>query len=355
MTDAKQAAKELKAAQAEWKSVGPAPREKHEALWERFKKAADDLHGKTRERFAELDEARAANLKKKEELCARVEALADSTDWKESGELIKLLQEEWKAVGPTPKADSDAVWTRFRAACDRFFERKKAHFGQLDEERQANLKRQEELCARAEALADSSEWKSTAAELKALQAEWKTVGPAPRESADAVWTRFRAACDRFFERRKAAFAAEDSERAENLRKKEEMCARVEAMSGLDEEPGSAIKKLMTEWKAIGPAPRDQADAVWERFRAACDRLRGEQAAPQPAAPAAPPVEPFRFTQLADQLAAVKTAPVASAVSAPSPAPAASPPPPADKPSEDVEAGWLALDATVPDKSGDKPH
>jgi hypothetical protein len=364
--DAKEAARELKAAQADWKSIGPAPKEKHEALWARFKKAADEVHARTKERFAELDEARTANLAKKEELCARVEALAESSDWKETSETIKLLQEEWKAIGPTPKEQSDAVWKRFRGACDKFFERRKEHFGKLDEERAENLKKQEALCTRVEALADSSDWKPAADKIKAAQAEWKTVGPAPREQADAVWQRFRGACDKFFERRKAAFAAEDAERAENLAKKEALVARVEAMiaEGSDEEPGDAIKKLMAEWKTIGPAPRDVADEVWDRFRGACDRLRDGTREPEPA-PAAPPGK-FEFGLLAERLATVKTEPSAPAPPAPAPSapapsapapsapapsapapPAAAPPPaapptPAPAAPPAVDAGWLAL-------------
>src|SRR5689334_22774726 len=102
------------------------------------------------------------------------------------------------------------------------------------------------MCVEAEGMADSTDWKRTAEQLKALQARWKEVGPPPREAADAVWKRFRAACDRFFERRKAHFATLDGERKENLAKKEALCQKVEALveAGGAADVGEVIKGLM---------------------------------------------------------------------------------------------------------------
>src|SRR5207302_715327 len=191
-TDLKKAATELKQLHVDWKAAGPTTKDKQEQLWQRFKAAADQVHERSRAHFAILDEQRGANLAKKEELAARVEALADSSDWKETAELIKALQEEWKALGPAPKEKADDVWKRFRGACDKFFDRRKAAFDKLDEQRGANLKAKELLCEKVEALADAPA--SEAIEIvKELQAEWRTVGPAPKDSADDVWNRFRRA------------------------------------------------------------------------------------------------------------------------------------------------------------------
>ncbi|HEX4459212.1 MAG TPA: DUF349 domain-containing protein, partial [Polyangia bacterium] len=128
LTDNKLMAAELKTLQAEWKAVGPTTKEKQEQLWTRFKAAADQVFERNRAYYATLDEASAGNLAKKEELAARVEALVDAPDFKETSELIKALQEEWKAVGHVPKEKGDAVWKRFRSACDKFFDRRKEHF-----------------------------------------------------------------------------------------------------------------------------------------------------------------------------------------------------------------------------------
>jgi hypothetical protein len=317
-TDSKHAASELKALQAEWKAVGPTTKEKQEALWQRFKAAADQVHERGRAYFAVLDEQRGANLAKKEELAARVEALADSDDWKETSELIKALQEEWKAVGPVPKDKADAVWKRFRGACDKFFERRKAHFDASDAERQANLARQEELVAAVEKLATSTDWahpakpgaqsaaiqwKRAGDAIKRLQADWKAIGPAPRDQADAVWKRFRAACDQFFAARQAHFAQLDEERGANLRAKELLCEKVEALADAPDadEALAVARQLQAEWKTVGPAPKDQSDAVWNRFRTACDKLFDRARKPAPAATAEAAPQGYSAPKLGDLL------------------------------------------------------
>ncbi|HEX2644876.1 MAG TPA: DUF349 domain-containing protein [Thermoanaerobaculia bacterium] len=219
-------------------------------------------------------EAAQRNLEQKEALCARAEELSESPSWKATGEALKALQEEWKAVGPAPKEQSDAVWKRFRAAQSRFFDRRKEHFGRLAQEQQENLKRKEELAVRAEELAESSDWKATAEALKTLQEEWKSVGPAPRDQADAVWKRFRKGLNRFFDRRKEHFDRLGKEQKENYRRKEELCVRAEEVAESSDwkATAEALKALQEEWRTIGPAPKDKAEAVWARFRAANDKF-----------------------------------------------------------------------------------
>jgi hypothetical protein len=279
----------LKDLQARWKAVGPAPSDKHDALWMRFKAASDAVYAKCKEHFAKLDEERGANLTRKQALCAEVEALADSSDWKATADKIKALQEEWKKIGPVPQDQADAVWKRFRAACDRFFERRKTEDRSRDAERAANLERKLELCARVEALAASTDWKEGAALIKATQEQWQQIGPVPRAEGDAAWKRFRAACDAFFDRRKAAFAQLDEERQANLGRKQLLCERAEALADAEdhEEAMAAVKALQAEWKTVGPVPREQSDEIWRRFRAACDVVYAgpSQEELPPAAPA----------------------------------------------------------------------
>jgi hypothetical protein len=264
----------LKELQARWKVAGTLPQEKSQQLWERFKKATDSVHEKTRAFFAALDADRPENLKKKEALCEKVEALVDSSDWKATSLAIKLLQDEWKTIGPVPEEQREAIWKRFRGACDRFFDRRAANDKSRDEERAANVTRKEELCARAEGLALSTDWRAAADQIKDLQEEWKTVGPVPKASGDALWKRFRGACDAFFDRRKAAFEAQDAERGVNLEKKTALCVEAEALADVEDQNAAIekVKELQAQWKRVGHVPRDQSDAIWNRFRAACDRV-----------------------------------------------------------------------------------
>ncbi|HEY6359774.1 MAG TPA: DUF349 domain-containing protein [Vicinamibacterales bacterium] len=188
--------------QARWKQVALAPRAQGEAMWRRFKTAQDDVFARTSAHMAAQNEERHANLARKQAFSERAEALADSTDWVRTATEIQKLQAEWKTVGPVTRGHEKAVWERFRAACDRFFTRRQQDLKRRKDDWSANLARKEALCQRAEALADSTEWEVAAGQLKQLQAEWKTIGPIRKSKSEAVWQRFRTACDRFFDRYK---------------------------------------------------------------------------------------------------------------------------------------------------------
>jgi hypothetical protein len=198
--DLAQVARQLKELQAHWKQVSVAPRNQSQALWTRFKTAADAARARCDVYFAQVAEGQRANQARKETLCQQAEALAGSTDWIKTADAIKTLQAEWKTVGPAPRAEEKALWDRFHAACNTFFTRRREDLQSRKEEWSANLARKEAICERAEAIAETTEWQKGIEEIKALQAEWKTIGPVRKARADAIWQRFRAACDRFFER-----------------------------------------------------------------------------------------------------------------------------------------------------------
>jgi hypothetical protein len=194
------AATEMRALQERWKNVAAAPRSQAEALWTRFKAAQDQVYEKCKDFFAQQAAERQENLKKKEALCVRAEALQDSTDWVRTAEAIKALQAEWKTIGPVTRGHEKAVWERFRGACDRFFTRRQEDLKERKHEWSANLAKKEALIAEAEQLAESTEWDKAAARIKQLQVEWKKIGPVRKNKSEVVWQRFRTACDLFFER-----------------------------------------------------------------------------------------------------------------------------------------------------------
>jgi Domain of Unknown Function (DUF349) len=196
------AGRRMRELQARWKQVALAPRAQGEAMWRRFKAAQDEVFGRTSAHLAAQNEERARNLVAKLALCERAEALADSTDWVRTAAEMQGLQAEWKKIGPVSRGREKAVWERFRAACDKFFTRRQEDLKRRKEEWAANLAKKEALCEKAEALADSTDWEDAAAQLKRLQSEWKTIGPVRKSKSEAVWQRFRGACDRFFERYK---------------------------------------------------------------------------------------------------------------------------------------------------------
>ena len=200
--DVEKAARDLHEIQERWKQAAEAPRAQAQALWHRYRQAADPIQAKAREFFAQRSEERKANLDKKLELIARAEAVAQSTDWIKTAEELKKLQTEWQAIGPVPRQDTRTTWKRFREACDAFFTRRNADLAQRKEAWAANQAKKEALCARAEQWATSMEWEKSAAEIRRLQSEWKTIGPVRRTKSEALWQRFRGACDAFFDRYK---------------------------------------------------------------------------------------------------------------------------------------------------------
>ena len=240
----------------EWQKVALGPREGGQALWRRFIAARDEIRQRAEPFLAEQARQRTENLQKKHALCEKAEALADSTDWIRTADAIKAMQAEWKTVGPGPRRGEQAAWERFRAACDRFFTRRHEDLAHRKQEWSANQAQKEALCARAEALADSTDWDAAAAELRRLQAEWKATGPVRRNRSEALWQRFHEACDRFFERYKhrheADLAVRQSER-------EALVTRIEALAAEangDRDRLAAMRDLRQRWEAAPALPRD---------------------------------------------------------------------------------------------------
>ena len=285
--DVAEAANRLRELEEQWKAAREVPRDQGQALWERFRKARDEVRGRAESHFSELKSQREENLKRKLELCERAEALAESTEWLQTAEKIKQLQGEWQKVGAVPRARSEEVWQRFRTACDRFFERRKADLDQRKGEWAANLARKEALCAQAEALMESTDWARAAAEIRKLQQEWKAVGPVRKNRSEAVWQRFRKACDHFFERYKHR-GAKDASAAATARE-----AIVAELEGLlpegevgpgDEPPGLAVKVQVAQasWaqapalgkERLAPLQRRLDEAVARLVKAWPDAFRG---------------------------------------------------------------------------------
>ena len=275
--DLDKAARELHDIQERWKSVAEAPRAQAQALWHRYRQAADPVQARLREFFSHRNEERKVNLDKKLALIARAEQIADSTDWIKTADELKKLQAEWQQIGPVPRQDTKTTWKQFRDACDRFFTRRNADLAERKETWSANLARKEALCARAEELAASREWDRAAAEIRRLQTEWKTIGPVRRNKSEAVWQRFRSACDTFFDRYKRRDEIElESKQAD----REQLVAELEALgpvegSGMNgADPSSLleqVRSLRSRWNQSTPVVRHGADPLSARFVGALER------------------------------------------------------------------------------------
>ena len=269
---AERALRDLRAALA---SIPPLPsRRDYEGIVHRLKASQAALIPKVQELRDVADWQRWANVGIQEQLCEKMEALKAVEDPEVIARQVRDLQQQWRQAADVPRAQGETLWRRFKTAHDEVWKRCEAHFASQAEARADNLAKKLALAERAEALADSTRWIQTADEIKKLQADWKTIGAVTRGQEKIVWDRFRTACDRFFTRRHADLAERKTVWAQNLAKKEALCARAEEVAeSTDWEPTAAeIRRLQAEWKAIGPVKKTRAEAIWQRFRAACDRF-----------------------------------------------------------------------------------
>ena len=262
----------------EWRETGPVAIEFKEALWERFKDASSRINKRHQEYFEQLKAEQTKNLALKSELCEKTEALAtrpllSRKEWNKASEELLEIQKVWKTIGFAPKKDNNRIYERFRNACDKFFELKRDFYAGVKSEMEHNLAQKQELCAEAETLSQSEDWKHATDELIALQARWKQVGPVARRHSDAIWKRFRAACDKFFERKAEHFSSIDSEHDENLKLKQ---ALLEEMRAADVKAGGfdLIKDFQRRWSQIGFVPIKQKEALQKEYKTIVDGMFG---------------------------------------------------------------------------------
>jgi hypothetical protein len=256
-------------------SVPPLPSKRdYEEIVRRLKAAQSALTPKVQELRDVADWQRWANVGIQEQLCEKMEALKALEDPEDIARHVRDLQQQWRQAADVPRAQGEALWRRFKTAHDEVWARCEAHFAAQAGVRADNLAKKIALCERAEALAGSTNWIQTADEIKKLQADWKTIGPVTRGQEKTIWERFRSACDRFFTRRHADLAQRKTMWAENLAKKDALCAKAEALAeSTDWEAAAAeIKRLQNEWKTIGPVKKTRSEAIWQRFRGACDHF-----------------------------------------------------------------------------------
>ncbi len=253
--------------------IPPLPsRQDFEHVSTKLKAAQESLAPRVRDLREVAEWQRWANVGIQEQLCEKMESLRDEPNPDVIARRIHELQQQWRLAADVPRPQGETLWRRFKAAHDELWARCEAHFANQAEARAENLAKKLQLCERAEALSGSSSWVQTAEEIKALQAQWKAIGPVTRGQEKAIWERFRAACDAFFTRRQDDLAKRKVMWAENFAKKDALCVKAEALAeSTDWEVAAAeIRRLQAEWKTIGAVKKSRSDAIWQRFRSACD-------------------------------------------------------------------------------------
>ena len=265
----------------QYREIGPVAKELREEVWARFKAASTVINKRHQQHFEDLRAKEEENLARKTALCEKVEELGKAenkgaADWEKRSKEIIDIQNEWKTIGFAPQKMNVKIFERFRAACDDFFGRKAEYFKALKVTFSENIEKKKALVEKAQALADSTDWKATSDKLIALQKEWKTVGMVPKKLGDQLWQEFLGACNKFFEARNAAGAGQRNEEHANLEKKKGI---VEQLKALAENAAEATKEkvqaLTEEYNKVGHVPYKEKDKLYEAYHEVLDRIYKE--------------------------------------------------------------------------------
>ena len=269
-TNWKESAQLFKDISEKWKHAGYVEKFRNEKLWARIEAARQSFH--ERKRISQDDEEKEMmrNLDLKMEIVEQAEALANSEDWKKTTEDFLQLLDKWKSIGRTINKKNEELWQQLLAAKQVFFDRKKAHFGKIQEEQENNYIIKSAIAEKAVALQDSTEWNATTQAFATLAEEWKKTGKVPNEKSDELWKKYTEAQDKFFEA-KRKYNEENRQILEaNYNLKLALLKRAEEIkeSFAWGEVTVEMNKLLDEWKKIGTVPKAHSQRIWEEFIAA---------------------------------------------------------------------------------------
>lgn len=265
----------------QYREIGPVAKELREEVLARFKAASTVINKRHQQHFEDLRAKEEENLARKTALCEKVEELGKAenkgaADWEKRSKEIIDIQNEWKTIGFAPQKMNVKIFERFRAACDDFFGRKAEYFKALKVTFSENIEKKKALVEKAQALADSTDWKATSDKLIALQKEWKTVGMVPKKLGDQLWQEFLGACNKFFEARNAAGAGQRNEEHANLEKKKGIIEQLKALAeNAAEATKEKVQALTEEYNKVGHVPYKEKDKLYETYHEVLDRIYKE--------------------------------------------------------------------------------
>ena len=265
----------------QYRETGPVAKELREQIWTRFKAASTVINKRHQQHFEDLRSKEEENLTLKTALCEKVEEISKlenktASDWEKRSREIIDIQNQWKTIGFAPQKMNVKIFERFRAACDDFFGRKSEFFKEMKQAYAANIEKKKALVEKAQALADSTDWKVTSDKLINLQKEWKTIGVVPKKIGDQLWHDFLNACNKFFEARNAANAGARNEERENLEKKRNIIEQIKALvADAANATREKVQALTDEYNKVGHVPYKEKDALYAAYHEALDAIYKE--------------------------------------------------------------------------------
>lgn len=270
-----EAIKALNKLHEEYKAIGPVPKESQEEVWNRFKLASDKLYDSKRQVSETYKKQLQENMKGKQALCLQLEEFVhfDSDrikEWNVKTTEILALQTSWDKIGALPKEVSKEINKQFWSSFKTFFANKNKFFDKLETQRKENLKLKEDLCEQAEVLSQSSDWNTTADKLKLLQQEWSKIGPVPESQREAIYARFKKACDNFFDRKRNRRSDQDKVFEDNLAKKQGICKAINEMAATGKHDSTKLNNLIEDFLQTGFVPKKDMNTIVDQFMAAID-------------------------------------------------------------------------------------
>lgn len=265
----------------QYRETGPVAKELREQIWTRFKAASTVINKRHQQHFEDLRSKEEENLTLKTALCEKVEEISKqenktASDWEKRSKEIIDIQNQWKTIGFAPQKMNVKIFERFRAACDDFFGRKSEFFKEMKQAYAANIEKKKALVEKAQALADSTDWKVTSDKLINLQKEWKTIGVVPKKIGDQLWHDFLNACNKFFEARNTANAGARNEERENLEKKRSIIEQIKALvADAANATREKVQALTDEYNKVGHVPYKEKDALYAAYHEALDAIYKE--------------------------------------------------------------------------------
>ena len=247
-----------------WKNVGPVKREIREELWERFQNISKTLNKKRNDYFLKEKEKDQKKLIKKEEICKKIDALTSEVltshkEWEGLTNQCSVLEKEWKDIGRLNKTENSIAWKSLRTVLNNFYDKKNTYYKQKKEDGKSILKIKIIICEKSEELQNSTHWQETGNQLITLQNDWKNAGFSSADQSNKIWKRFKAACDTFFNARKAHYKAMDKEKEGALKEKKEFLLTLKEFkaSSNSKDDIKQLKEFSNQWKKIGHIPRDK--------------------------------------------------------------------------------------------------
>jgi hypothetical protein len=271
----KETTETIKAIQERWNAIGPLPKAVEKDLRQSFQDMCNHFFEQQRDFYTKKDQERKQNLNAKMDLCEQAEKLANSDDWTETSRKLKSLQRKWKQIGPVPRNESDALWKRFRTACNTFFQR-------LENELPKNLEKKQALCEMVERIVvqldQTEKFDQFTEKILDLQQQWKQIGPVPQEQSQAIWERFQAPCNTFFEKKSVYIKQRKQQWDDNQKIKEKLVEEAELLASSTDwkETSARLSELQKQWQQTGSTTRKVERELWSRFQEANDYFFSNQ-------------------------------------------------------------------------------